>query len=298
MRVSHYLILAIFTLVITAPADAARDLLIQGDLPVEKAPKNAYRAELYRLLMEVTKSEFGDYEIQNYYDATASRRQAQLLSEGVRLNVHWASPGTPIANADVIEIPVDIQHGLLGYRVCLTTKHNATNWQNITDINSLSHLRIGQMDSWPDYEVYKHNRVPVVGTPSFDGMFEMLAANRYDCLALGAEEVSVIYRDKLHLVADLRIEDRLLIYYDFPVYMYVSKKAPQLAKRIKRGFDIIQANGQFDRLFAQYFAKDVAALHLNTRHLVCLMSPYVKGVQCENPRSMQVKLDRTLHSVN
>lgn len=256
-------------------------VIIHGDLPPQEAPKNSYRAELYKLLLEVTRPEFGDYRLQSYATAVSARRQALLMSVGEQLNVHWTSPGTPIANANVIKVPVDIQRGLLGYRVCLTTAQSHAPWASVTNIESLMQVRIGQVDSWPDFDIYKFNHLTLVGTPSFDGLFEMLAANRFDCLALGVDEISTIYRDKKTRFTNLRIEDSLLIHYEFPVYIYVSANRPDIAQRFKRGFDIIQHNGQFDSLFERYFVRDLAALHLAARRIICIKSPYVaaKG-QC------------------
>lgn len=262
-------------------------VIIHGDLPPEEAPKNSYRAELYKLLMDVTRAEFGDYQIQSYTKATAARRQAQLISEGDQLNVHWTSPGTPIANANVIKIPIDIQRGLLGYRVCLTSAQNSTPWSSVVDLKSLAQVRIGQVDSWPDFDIYKFNHLNLVGTPSFDGLFEMLAANRFDCLALGVDEAGTIYRDKKAKYASLQMEESLMIHYDFPVYFYISAKRPDIAKRFRRGFEIIQRNGQFDALFDRYFVRDLAALKLSARHTICLKSPFIiLAGQCQHPDSL------------
>lgn len=257
-------------------------LVIHGDLPPEQAPKNTYRAELYKLLLDVTRPEFGDYQLKPHTAAVAARRQALLISAGSQLNVHWTSPGTPIATADVIKIPVDIQRGLLGYRVCLTTSQSSAPWVEVLDLKSLGLVRIGQVDSWPDFDIYKFNRLNLVGTPSFDGLFEMLAANRFDCLPLGVDEVGTIYREKKVKYASLRIEQSLLIHYEFPVYIYVSAKRPDIAKRLRRGFEIIQNNGQFDNLFERYFARDLAALKLSARRIICLKSPYIAlAGQCQ-----------------
>lgn len=271
----------IMSFAVAAPSSPM--LIIHGDLPPEQAPKNSYRAELYKLLLDVTRPEFGDYQLQPYTAAVAARRQALLISAGSQLNVHWTSPGTPIAKADVIKIPVDIQRGLLGYRVCLTTAQTNAPWAKVVDLKSLGLVRIGQVDSWPDFDIYKFNQLNLVGTPSFDGLFEMLAANRFDCLPLGVDEAGTIYREKKMRFANLRIEESLLIHYEFPVYIYVSAKRPDIAKRLRRGFDIIQNNGQFDNLFERYFAHDLAALKLQSRRIVCVKSPFVElAGQCKH----------------
>lgn len=277
----------IMSVAVAAPSSPM--LIIHGDLPPEQAPKNTYRAELYKLLLDVTRPEFGDYQLRSYTTAVAARRQALLMNAGVQLNMHWTSPGTPIATADVIKIPVDIQRGLLGYRVCLTTVQAKAPWDRVVDLKSLGLVRIGQVDSWPDFDIYKFNQLRLVGTPSFDGLFEMLAANRFDCLPLGVDEVGTIYREKKVKLANLRIEESLLIHYEFPAYIYVSAKRPDIAKRLHRGFEIIQNNGQFDNLFERYFAHDLAALKLQSRRIICMKSPYIAlAGQCQPQTALPV----------
>lgn len=277
-----WVLCAVLIMSVAVAAPSSPMVIIHADLPPEQAPKNTYRAELYKLLLDVTRPEFGDYQLQSYTGAIAARRQALLMSDGSQLNVHWTSPGTPIAKADVIRIPVDIQRGLLGYRVCLTNAQTNVPWVGVVDLKSLGLVRIGQVDSWPDSDIYTFNSLNLVGTPSFDGLFEMLAANRFDCLALGVDEVGTIYREKKAKFANLRIEESLLIHYEFPIYIYVSAKRPDIAKRLRRGFEIIQHNGQFDGLFERYFARDLAALNLQSRRIICLKSPYIAlAGQCQ-----------------
>jgi hypothetical protein len=66
----------------------------------------------------------------------------------------------------------------------------------------------------------------------------------------------------------------LLIYYDLPIYIYVSPQYPKLAGRLKKGLQKVIANGDFDRLFEHYFYDKIVALNLKERRVICLKSPY------------------------
>lgn len=278
---------ALLALAYTAALGAAPMVIIHGERPVAEEPKNAYKAELLTLLMEVTRPEFGDYQIQSYTNASSAKRQSLLISEGDQLNVLWASPGTPISKANVIEVSVDALRGLLGYRVCLTTQGNQAAWGAVKDLLSLNNIRIGQVDHWPDADVYRFNRIRLVGTPSFEGLFDMLSVDRFDCLPLGADEVETIYRARKALLPELAIEPSLLIYYQYPLYLYVSAKHPEIAQRLRRGFELIQRSGQFDQLFERYFRQDLAALKLPERRILCLKSPFMAtDKQCLAPQDL------------
>lgn len=244
-----------------------------------KDARHAYKFALIKRILEVTRPEFGDYRTQPFGEEPSAKRQALLISEGKILNLLWASPGTVIARADVITIPVDILRGLLGYRVCLI---NPANFPASETLVSLNQLRIAQGLNWADIEIYKHNDIYPKQAPTFEGLFDMLAAKRYECLPLGADEVMHTWRDKKAQFPFLAVEPNLLIYYDYPIYLHISKQVPELAQRVELGLQKLQTSGEFDRLFKQHHAADIAQLHLNQRKIFCLKSPYLPAPgQCE-----------------
>ncbi|HSC67713.1 MAG TPA: hypothetical protein VLC79_08485 [Cellvibrio sp.] len=246
-----------------------------------KDARHAYKFELIKRILEVTQAEYGDYQIAPFGEEPSAKRQALLISEGKILNLLWASPGTVIAQAEVITIPVDILKGLLGYRICLI---NPANFPAADKLESLSQLTIAQGLNWADIDIYKHNGIQPKEAPTFEALFEMLAAKRYECLPLGADELMYTWRDQKTRFPFLAIEPSLLIYYDYPIYLHVSKKFPRLAQRVETGLKKLQRSGELDRLFRQHHAADIAQLHLNERKIFCLKSPYLPAEQQCNKR--------------
>nr|ABA02175.1 hypothetical protein [uncultured bacterium] len=244
-----------------------------------KDARHAYKFELIAKILEVTRAEYGDYKLAPFGEEPSAKRQALLVSEGKILNLLWASPGTVIARADVITVPIDILRGLLGYRVCLI---NPANFPDSEKLVSLSQLHIAQGLNWADIEIYKHNDIHPKQAPTFEALFEMLAAKRFECLALGADEVMYTFRDQKTKFPFLAVEPNVLIYYDYPIYLHISKQFPELAARVELGLQKLQRSGEFNRLFKHHHAADIAQLHLNQRKIFCLKSPYLpdKG-QCE-----------------
>lgn len=244
-----------------------------------KDARHAYKFELIAKILDVTRAEFGDYQLAPFGEEPSAKRQALLISEGKILNLLWASPGTVIARAEVITIPVDILRGLLGYRVCLI---NPANFPASDKLESLSQLQIAQGLNWADVEIYKHNNIHPKQAPTFEALFEMLAAKRFECLPLGADEVMYTWRDQKTKFPFLAVEPDVLIYYDYPIYLHISKQFPELAQRVELGLQKLQRSGEFDRLFKQHHAADIAQLHLNQRKIFCLKSPYLpERGQCE-----------------
>ncbi len=242
-----------------------------------------YRYQLIAQALEITRAEFGAYQIEPYKSQTSSSRYAQLLSEGEQLNLLWASPGTPTAKGDAIVIPIDIVKGLLGYRVCLINRDVYANLNFINDLPSFEQIKVGQAQ-WPDRAVYEFNHIAKVDSPSFSNLFKMLAAKRFDCIPLGIDEIERVYQDKKLQYPFLAIDSHLLIYYHYPVYFHVSKKHPALAERLSVGLKKMQRNGDFDRLFSRFHAENLARLELQKRRLLCLASPYPHASnQCIRP---------------
>lgn len=246
-----------------------------------KDSRHAYKFALIKQVLEVTRPEFGDYRLAPFHDEPSYKRQAVLISEGQILNLLWASPGTVVARADVYPVPIDILKGLLGYRVCLKNPDNFPDMQQLKDLGQLT---IGQVFNWQDNAIYKHNGLTPKPSPTFEALFDMLGAKRFQCLALGADEAMRVFREKKPEFPFLAVDSDVLIHYDYPVYLYVSKNAPLLAKRVELGLKKLQGNGDFDRLFNKYHAEDLAFLNLRQRKVFCLPSPYVADDnQCDKP---------------
>lgn len=250
--------------------------------------RNAYKFELIRAALEATRPEYGEYKIEPYIVEPTPKRQVLLISEGQVLNLLWASPGSVNSQADVITIPIDILRGLLGYRVCLTNKASNINFNSIQELNDLKKIKLGQGAGWSDIGVYLHNNIEPVEAPTFEGLIGMLAMNRFDCLPLGIDEITQVYRDNKEKYPPLRIEKNFLLHYNFPLYLYVSKHYPEIAKRIELGLHKLEKNGTFDELYMKYLAHDVEDLHVAQRKIICLTSPYINSTnKCQLVLPMQ-----------
>lgn len=245
---------------------------------------HAYHFELMHRILEITRPELGDYKEESYGQAPTAKRQAVLLSEGKLLNVHWAPPGTDIALADVIPIPVDILHGLQGYRICMINSQAAVDFSSINDLESLKHLRIAQGSSWAELPIYYFNGIKPIEPPILGGLYPMLGLKRFDCIPLGVNEIATFYELEKIQYPFLAIEPSLLIVYDFPIYFYISKKFPEIADRFKLGLKKLSENGEFEKLFKRYHEKNIAQLNLKNRKVICLKSPFIENPkQCQQP---------------
>lgn len=258
-------------------------LVVRYGIPNGHEFLHDYKIELIREALEITRPEFGHYEISVIKGENPNdRRKALLINEGKLINLVWANPGSVISKGNVIEIPVDILRGLLGYRICLKNADTAS-LKNVKSLQDLMKIKIGQSEEWPDVSIYKANHIKPVLTPGLGSLFDMLGYKRFDCLPFGANEVAHILEAKKQQYPFLAIDDQLLIYYKFPIYFYVSNAHPKVARRIEMGLKKLEANGDFDALFRLHHEQDLKQLNLRSRHLVCLESPLIdQAGQCKD----------------
>ena len=259
-------------------------MVVRYVIPTGREFLHTYKVELIHQALEITRPEFGNYEVMTFKgESPNDQRRTVLINEGKLINVLWATSGSMISKGEVLEIPVDIFHGLLGYRICLKNVA-APSLKHVISLQDLMKMKIGQSEEWPDVNIYRANNIKPMLTPSLGSLFEMLGYRRFDCLPLGANEVVHIYEEKKNQYPFLAIDDQLLIYYKFPIYFYVSKVHPDIARRLELGLKKLQKNGDFDAIFRKHHEQDLKVLNLRNRHLVCLESPFIDQInQCKDP---------------
>jgi hypothetical protein len=244
-----------------------------------------YKVELITRAMEVTRPDFGDYQLKEFNgDNPNDQRRVLLINEGSLVNLLWAPSGSIVAKGEVIEIPFDVLHGLLGYRVCLRNANVPSVLTNVKTLSDLKQIRIGQGFEWPDINIYEANQIKPILAPTLPSLFEMLGYKRFDCLPFGANEVAYILEQRKGQYPFLAMDDQLLIHYEFKIQFYVSKRYPEIARRLTLGIKKLQESGEWDRLFRKYHEADLKSLNLKQRRVICLKSPYIDNTdQCKKP---------------
>lgn len=266
-------------------ASDALPMEIRYASPPGHAFLHLYKVELITRAMEVTRSDFGDYQLKEFNgDNPNDQRRVLLINEGELVNLLWAPSGSIVAKGEVIEIPFDVLHGLLGYRVCLRNANAPSALTSIKTLSDLQKIRIGQGFEWPDINIYEANQIKPILAPTLSSLFEMLGYKRFDCLPFGANEVTYILEQKKESYPFLAVDDQLLIHYEFKIQFYVSKRYPEIARRLTIGIKKLQESGEWDKLFKKYHEADLKALNLKQRRVICLKSPYIDDAdQCKQP---------------
>ena len=172
-------------------------------------------------------------------------------------------------------IPIPIDGGLLGLRVCVVLKESLPRFKGIRSLGNLQEagIRIGQGAHWPDSAILQVNGVNVVTHSRYEILFRMLENHRFDCFARGVSEV--MFDLKLENNPDFVIEPDLLLAYPMPSYFFVNRHDHETAHRLQLGMERAIFDGSFGTYLDQYYGQTINELNLHSRNVLVLENPYL-----------------------
>jgi hypothetical protein len=221
-------------------------LVIPPPGSMEPAATGIYYEKVLQLALDKSAETAQEkYQIIHHNQVVGRERYRLLLKQGV-VDIIWSS-SNKTREEELIPVRFNLLRGINEYRVLLIRADDQVRFSEVRNLADLRQFKVGSGIHWSDTEVYKFNGLPIVTTYSFDAMFRMLAVKRFDYMARSLQEIDYElekYRD-LGLIA----EKNLLIHYPQPIYFFLNKKHPELAKRIEQGLLIAQQDGSLDELF-------------------------------------------------
>jgi hypothetical protein len=117
------------------------------------------------------------------------------------------------------------------------------------------------------------NGFSMVTSSSYENLFGMLIARRFDAFPRGLNEAQRELEARRHIYPQLAVERTLALYFPFPVYFWVNRNNVALARRIERGLRLALADGSFRKLFETYHATEIAKLRREPRRVIQLDNP-------------------------
>lgn len=173
----------------------------------------------------------------------------------------------------LLPIRIPIYRGLIGWRVLLQRSADAEQLAQVQTLQQLQGFNFGQRHDWPDTAILRANGLKVVTSQNYPGLFQMLAAGRFD---LFPREVVVAWQEQAlakERGLDLSVDPYLLLHYPSAFYFFTSRQRPDLAADIERGLEAMIADGSFQRLFEQYHGDTLRQAKLHSRRIIELQNP-------------------------
>lgn len=234
------------------------------------ADPEAYVVELLQLALEHSG---GDYRLEPSLEPVPqSRAQHSVEQNDGNFQVMWAMT-TREREAVLAPIRIPIYKGLIGWRVPLVRAEQAQRLAAVTNLDALKALRIGQRHDWPDTAILRANGLTVLTSPSYEGLFRMLQAGRFD---LFPREVVVAWDEEKRAREqglDLAVDEHLVLHYPTALYFFTSKARPDLTAALERGLERAIADGSFERLFQRRHGESIRRARLDQRRVIELQNP-------------------------
>ena len=208
----------------------------------------------------------------DYAEATSASRVYREALDGKNVDVIW-KPTTLERERDLLPVRIPIDKGLFGWRVALIRSEDKGAFFGMRSLEQLASMRAGLGFDWADRSIMEANELPVVTAPQYQLLFGMLQAKRFDYFPRSLAEVGAEapqYADK-----GIVIESSFAMHYPFAVYFFVNRNNAALAEDIRKGLELMLADGSFQQLFVKQHGAVLQRLNLAKRYVIELENPFL-----------------------
>ncbi|MCH8620397.1 transporter substrate-binding domain-containing protein [Undibacterium sp. TS12] len=252
----------------TARAAEAARVIRYPRLSAMVDPQSEYMLEILRLAI---KSSGQAYQLQ---PSDAPMQQARAIYEMAsgqgKVDLLWTM-STDEREAQLLPIRIPIDKGLIGWRVALLTAGNKAMFKNVRSVKELAAFTAGQELDWPDVGILKSNGLPVSTSTSYEPLFTMLGAGRFDYFPRSVFEVQ--NEVDAHPGQNLHIDTHILLYYPSALYFFVTPRDPKMAEDLQNGLEEMIRNGSFEKIFQRFQQNFIRNLNLRQRTVIALRNP-------------------------
>lgn len=219
--------------------------------------------------------EYGRYRILRSEELTQGRVLRELSRNRSRL-VDIANVATSRERESFLSaIPIPVDGGLLGFRVCLVQGSRLELFENVSTLGEFREagLRIGQGQHWPDTPILESNGIEVVTHWRYENLSRMLRNERFECFARGVNEILQDMESPEN--SGLVIEPHLLFAYPMPSYLFVGPENHHTALRLQLGMERAIRDGSFADYLYAYYESTIQKLNLGQRKVIVLRNPHL-----------------------
>lgn len=227
-------------------------------------------------VLEKTRPTHGDYSLTVSPDAAqALRFRHARTSSDIQVNVVILTI-SPDWSDTLMPVRIPVLRGLLGYRLLLVHRGDLDRFAKINTLADLRQVTFGSVQHWSDTTIMERAGLPVVTGSSYDGLFKMMQAHRFETLTRGVHqieaEVAAIEKNPGN---DIVVEPHLLMHYYLPVYFWFSRDAEgqRRAERVKAGLQMMVADGSLEKMFNERFGAVIEKYDLTHRTVIELPDP-------------------------
>ena len=242
--------------------------------------RDQYQYSLLQKALDATIPNYGPYRLQRVVAQLSTARARREINLDGEINIRVGSwlPLGDDKDSQVENnrpIPVHVLNNLLGYRQLLIRPEELHTFAEIRSTEQLKRLLIGQGRDWYDNRIYRANGFKVNDSAHFYSLGSMLSRRRFDYLPVSVIETKGFIDQEKARGNTIVAVPNMLIYYPFPSVFQVAPDQDEMAKRVEEGLKILIANGEMQRLLAQYFADELTLISAPDNRIFALDNPFI-----------------------
>ena len=228
--------------------------------------------------LERTRKTYGDYRVVPLPPMPISRQEYELTHEDPAITIA-AFDSTAERKRKLIPVRIPVDRGLLGYRVLLIREGDQARFDQIRTLEDLKSIQFGLLPTWSDARIMRSAGLSVVDGDSYDGLYRMLVAKRFDAFSRGITEVIKDFERSKSISPGLAIERHMLLHYPMPVYFWFpdDKDGHRRADRVREGLAGMVADGSLAAMIRERYRADLADLDITGRRVVDVPNPLLDG---------------------
>jgi hypothetical protein len=229
--------------------------------------RTAYPLAVLRLALERSGAA---YELRESERDMQQARSLRELAKGGAVDVVWTVT-TVEREAELRPIRIPIDRGLIGWRLLLIRRGDAARFDGADPEPALAAMQGVQGHDWPDLAVLRANGLRVASSPSYEGLFAMVARGHAQYLPRAVDEAQVELAS--HAELPLEIEPSLLLHYPSALYFFVHPDNRALAAALEAGLEQAVRDGSLEREFDGAYGALIASADLGRRRVLALANP-------------------------
>ena len=230
--------------------------------------------EIIIAVLDRTVEEYGPYRIKPIPRMVFSRiSQAETQKNYPNLVIRLSGDTKSTEPFEVVPIPIN--RGIVGYRLCLIHESRQQDFNKISTISDLQEMRLkaGQ-GRWTDADILRENGIKVVEGTDYEGLFHMLMSSRFDFFPRGVNEAFEELETRRTTFPKMQVEKTIAFYYPLPRVLVTNKGNTALAERVAKGLKAIFADGTHRVIWLKYNRKWVLKAELEKRKVFVLKNPF------------------------
>lgn len=244
------------------------------------AKRTLYLVDLLKLSLEKSAQ---PYTLKPIPIATITgNRNTRYLKTGV-YDINWMHTDSEREHA-LVPIRVPLFRGLIGWRIFLIRSNDQGLYSEIETVSDLKKLTTGQGYDWPDTTILRYNDFKLIPSISPPTLTKMLLGKRIDFFPRGIleawEEIDIIDNNSLS------VEKKFVLQYPTAKYFFVAPDNKALASTIEKGLMLAIEDGSFEKLFFEYYGKEILESRLSERKIIHLPNPYLSSATPINNKAL------------